>query len=74
MAASRFVVDAAVVLFIVCVFFFRVCYLALDGSYTGENFAFDGFEESAAAGRYVADAVCLTEFVDAGNAVAAAYE
>lgn len=37
---------------------------ALDGCDTGENLAFDGFEESAATGGDVADFISETELVD----------
>ncbi len=46
--------------------------LALDGCDSGQDFAFDGFEQCAAAGGHVADFVCQSEFVDAGNRVTAA--
>ena len=48
--------------------------LAFDGCDAGEDFAFDGFEEGAAAGRYVGYLVGKAELVDASHGVAAAYE
>ena len=47
---------------------------AFDGSYAGEDFAFDSLEQSATTGRNVRNLVGKTEFVDAGYRVATANE
>ena len=48
--------------------------LSFDGSYSGEHFAFDGFEQSAAASGDVAHLVFEAELVDASHGVATANE